>query len=59
MKDKEQENVEKYQLLKDEVAKVWRMRKVIEVPVVMGALGAVSVNFEKYMKRIDVDVRGG
>ena len=34
-----------------------RMRKIIVVPVVIGALGAVSVNFEEYMKRIGVKVR--
>ena len=45
VKDKELEKVEKYQLLKDEIAIVWHMRKVIVVPVVIGALGAVSVNF--------------
>ena len=57
MKDKELEKLEKYQLLKDEIAKVWRMRKVIVVPVVIGAFGAVSVNFKDYMKRIGVNVR--
>ena len=36
MKDKEHEKVEKYQLiLKDEVAKVWRMQKVIEVQLIL------------------------
>ena len=57
VKDKELEKLEKYQLLKDEIAKLWRMRKVIVVPVVIGALGAVSVNFKEYMKRIGVNVR--
>ena len=52
VKDKELEKLEKYQLLK-----VWRMRKVIVVPFVIGALGAVSVNFKEYMKRIGVNVR--
>ena len=33
VKDKELENLEKYQLLKGEIAKVWRVRKVIVVPV--------------------------
>ena len=33
------------------------MRKVIMVPVVIGALGPVSVNFKEYMKRIGVNVR--
>ena len=28
------------------------MHKVIVVPVVIGALGAVSVNFKEYMRRI-------
>ena len=57
MKDKELEKLQKYQLLKHETEKVWRMRKVIVVPVVIGALGAVSVNFKEYMKRIGVNVR--
>ena len=55
--DKELEKVEKYQLLKYEIAKVWQMREVIVVPVVIGALGAVSVNFKEYMRRIGVKVR--
>ena len=57
MKDKELEKLEKYQVLKDEIAKVWRMRKVIVVPVVIAALGAVSVNFKEYMRQIGVNVR--
>ena len=57
VKDKELEKVEKCQLLKNEIAKFWRMRKVIVIPVVIGALGAVSVNFKEYMKRISVNVK--
>ena len=37
VKDKELEKLEKYQLLKDEITKVWRMPKVIVLPVVIGA----------------------
>ena len=57
VKEKELEKIEKYQLLNDEIAKDWHMRKVILVPVDIGALGAVSVNFKEYMKRIGVKVR--
>ena len=57
MEDKEVEKLEKYQLLKDEIAKVWRMRKVFVKPVVIRAVGAVSVSFKEYMKRIRVNVR--
>ena len=56
VKDKELEKVKKYQLLKDEIAKVWHMRKFIVVPVVIGALGAVSVNFTNCKKQIGVKV---
>ena len=56
MKRKELEKLEKYQLLKDQIAKVWRMQIVIVVPVVIRALGALSVNFKDYMKRIGVNV---
>ena len=57
VKDKELEKLEKYQLLKDEIVKVWRMRTVIVVLVDIGALGAVSVSFKEYMKRIGVNVK--
>ena len=43
VKEKELEMLGKYQLLKDEIVKVWHMQKVIVVPVVIEALGAVSV----------------
>ena len=56
MKDKELEKVEKCQLLKAAVAKVWPVRKVNVVPVVIRALGAVSVNFKKCIKQIGVEV---
>ena len=56
VKDKELEKVKKYQLLKDEIAKVWHMRKIIVVPVVIGALGAVSVIFKNCKKQIGVKV---
>ena len=59
MKHKELGKLQKYQLSKDEIAKVWRMRQVIVtvVPVVINALGAASVIFKEYIKRIGVNVR--
>ena len=33
------------------------IRKVIVVPVVIGALRAISVNFKEYMKRIGMNMR--
>ena len=45
VKDKELEKLEKYQLLKDKIAEVWRMQKVIVVLVVIGALEESRVAF--------------
>ena len=42
--DKEQEKIEKYSLLKDEIARLWQMKKVIVIPIVVEALGTITVN---------------
>ena len=44
VKDKELEKIEKYQLLREEIGKMWKLKKVTVVPIVIGALGAVSAN---------------
>ena len=33
------------------------MREVIVIPAAIGVLGAVSVNFKEYMRRIGVNVK--
>ena len=37
VKDKELEKIEKYQLLREEIGKMWRLKKVTVVPIVIGA----------------------
>ena len=37
VKDKELEKIEKYQLLREEIRKLWKLKKVTVVPVVIGA----------------------
>ena len=36
--DKEQEKIKKYSLLKDKIARLWQMKKVVVIPIVAGAL---------------------
>ena len=55
--DKELEKIEKYQLLKEEVGRIWGMKKVKVIPVVIGALGAISDKFDKHTKEIGVQIR--
>ena len=52
VKEREVGMIEKNKVLKDEVARMWDMKEVIVMPVVVGALGAISTGFEKYIAAI-------
>ena len=41
VKEKEREKIEKYEPLKEEVRKLWGMKKVAVIPVVIGALALI------------------
>ena len=49
--------IEKYRVLKDEIARMWGMKEVIVIPVVVGALGAISTGFEKNIVAIWIEMR--
>ena len=49
--------IEKYRVLKDEIARMWDMKEVILIPVAVGALGAISTGFEKYIAAIAIEIR--
>ena len=36
VKDKEMEKIEKYQFLREEIGKLWKMKKVTVGPIVLG-----------------------
>ena len=43
----EKEKTEKYQNLKREIQRLWNLKKIDVIPVVLGALGSVTKNFGK------------
>ena len=47
----------KYKVFKDGIARMWGMRVVIVIPIVVGALGAISTGFEKYIAAIGIEMR--
>ena len=49
--------IEQYKMLKDEIARMWGMKKVIVMPLVVGALGAISADFEKYVAAIGIEMK--
>ena len=57
VKDKEVKKMEKFQLLREEIRKLWKVKKVTVAPVIVGALGGLSDMFDKHMEttiRIEV-----
>ena len=55
--DKEREKFQKYSLLKGEIAKSWQMKKVVVIPIVVGALGTITIKFGKYIESLAIEIR--
>ena len=55
--DREPEKIEKYSLLKDEIARLWQMKNIVAIPVVVGALRTITTKFEKYTGSLGVEIR--
>ena len=51
IRKKEHEKLEKYQGLREELEKAWKVKASV-VPVVVGALGAVTPKLEEWLQQI-------
>ena len=52
--EKEREKIDKYRPLRDEIARIWKMKKVEVIPIIIGALDTVSKNFEQHVKETGI-----
>ena len=52
---KEKEKIEVYQDLKREIKRLWNVREVKIVPIIIGALGTIGKNFENWLKKIEIE----
>ena len=57
--EKEGEKIEKCQDLKREIGKLWGIRQQEVVPVVVGALGAVSKRLDTWLDKLVITIRTG
>ena len=57
MNEREVGKIKEYKVLKDDIARMWGMKEVIVIPVVVRALGAISTGFEKYIAAIGIEMR--
>lgn len=53
---KEREKIEKYQDLKIEIKRIWQCKEVTIVPIVIGALGTVHNNFDRWIEKLDATI---
>ena len=49
--------IKKYSLLKDKIARLWQMKKVAVIPILVGALGTITTKFEKYIESLGIEIR--
>ena len=49
---KEKENIEKYQELKREIKRMWNIRSIKVIPVVVGALGRTSKKLKNWIEEL-------
>ena len=59
IREKEIEKIEKYQNLKRELKRLWSLKKVEVVPVVVGALGCISKSFSGWMDTLGIKLNVG
>ena len=53
---KVEEKCTNYSDLKYEIARIWKMKKVDVIPVVIETLGTVTKNFDKWLERLELDL---
>ena len=53
---KEQKKCNNYCDLKYEIARMWRMKDVEVIPVVIGELGTVAKQFQKWIQKMDLEI---
>ena len=59
IREKEIEKIEKYHNLKRELKRLWWLKKVEVVPVVVGALGCISKGFSGWMDTLGIKLNVG
>ena len=55
--DEKQEKIEKYILLNNEIARLWQMKKVVVILILVGALETITTKFDKYIDSLGIEIR--
>ena len=52
--DKERKKTKKYSLLKDEIARLWQMKKVVVILIVTGVLETITTSLRSILKDLEL-----
>ena len=55
--EKETNKIEIYADLRNEIKRIWKCRELVIVPVIVGALGIISKEFEKWVEKLEINVQ--
>ena len=50
-----QEKVERYHELKREIGRLWQCKKVLVIPMIIGALGTIGKGFRTWIRKIQME----
>ena len=55
--EKEQNKIELYVYLKNEIKRIWKCREVVIIPVIVGALRIICKESEKWVEKLEINVQ--
>ena len=51
--DKEREKIEKHSLLKNKIIRLWQMKKIVVIPILVGALGLQQQSSRSILRALE------
>ena len=54
--EKEEEKLQRYDLLKREIKRLWRMKNIDIIPIIVGALGSITTELGKRIEQLNIEI---
>ena len=54
--EKEEEKLQQYDLLKREMKRLWHMKTIDIIPIIVGALGSITTELGKRIEQVSIEI---
>ena len=54
--EKEEEKLQRYDLLKREIKRLWHMKSIDIIPIIVGALGSITTELGKRIEQLNIEI---